>query len=256
MRTPIAPIAALLVASALLVPACDKGGEKKMVVKKAETKKADAPGSGEAGDSPKGEAEDAAKPAEEPAAEVLSLGAAKIMQKDRPEEALEIQADGKVLVNASVVGSIGADGKIKSSDGQVMMSVDSSGMITMGDKPIPLTVVEGGANMQAPNGGVIEIRFAADGSVEMNAKNADGSPARPVEGAPPPPAMVSEGCTGAVAKTCGLAFAAYMMLGAGAPGPGGTAEVPSMPPPPPPGGDGPMPAGPGETPPPPPPPAP
>jgi len=204
MRALAHPLAASFVAGLLLLPACDKD-DNKPDDKTAAHKADDANQADEVKAVPP-------QPQPQPQAAVLTIGAAKIVEKDKPEQGIELGADGIVSVNGDEVGSVAPDGKLRSAEGKIMMTVTTEGRVTVGDKPIPLTLVEGGVNLEGPEGKVVEIRFAEDGAVAMALKNADGSEAEP-PGDEPPPEMTAEGCTGETAKACGLVFAAYMLMG-------------------------------------------
>ena len=145
---------------------------------------------------------------------ILKLGAAKISEKGAPDKGISLTAEGQVVVMGKAVGTVRADGVLLGGRNEVLMKADAEGKISGPDGQVmPLSLVEGGATMSGgPGGQSIELRFTDEGAVTMKAKDAQGNEIPPSEGKSPPPEMVAEGCSGEMAKTCGLAFTAYMML--------------------------------------------
>jgi hypothetical protein len=186
-------------ASVLLLAACDKKDEKKAdpkAEKQAEpTKKTDEP------------VKEVVAP--EPAkADVLVLGAAKLKSKAKPEEVIEIAADGTVSVAGETFVKLSADGKLSKPDGTLIGQVGADGVVTIDGKPMGVTLVEGGASITMPDGKTSTVRFAEDGSITIDPKPEKD----------PPDEMTTEGCTGPVAKTCALVLM-MILLREGEPSP-------------------------------------
>ncbi|MCA9685378.1 MAG: hypothetical protein KC457_24585 [Myxococcales bacterium] len=178
--------------------ACDKHDTKEADKAKTETK--------ESTDAKAGDANADADAGKTEAAPILVIGAAKIMQKDQPDKGIELAADGSVTIAGKPMGKVSADGKLSGVDGKVVMQVDAEGTVTSPDgQRAPMVVQDNGVTMEGPDGKKIAVIFAEDGSVKVEDKSA-------APDAPPPPEFATEGCTGAVAKTCGLVFTAYMLL--------------------------------------------
>ena len=122
-------------------------------------------------------------------------------------------------------------------NGELMMQAMPDGQVMAGGAPAPFKLEPGGASLFGPTGGRAEVRFKDDGSMTMEPK--DGAQAKP---GTEPPRFKAEGCTGEMARTCGMAFFAYMILSSGqgssAPPPAGAAAgaVPAGTPTPPGGG--------------------
>jgi hypothetical protein len=188
-------------ASLLLLAACDKKEEKKA---DAKTDKAE-----KQAEQPAKKADEPAKAEPEPtkAADVLTLGAAKLKAKDKPEEVIDIAADGTVSFAGETIMKLSADGKFSKPDGTVLGQVGADGVVTIDGKPVGVTLVEGGATVTTPDGKTATIGFAADGAMTIEPKPEKESPDE----------MTSEGCTGPVAKTCALVMMTFLLRGESAP---------------------------------------
>lgn len=168
-----------LFASILLLAACDKQGDEKQAAAQTE-KKADEP---------------ATKTVEAEApksANVLTLGAAKLIPTDKPDEVMEIAADGTVTAAGEILVKISSDGKLSKPDGTVIGEVGADGVVMFDGKPSGITLLEDGASVTLPDGKTATLRFAADGTVTADPKPEKSD------------MMTSEGCSGPVAKTCAL----------------------------------------------------
>lgn len=188
MRTPprwLAPILSTLV----LLAACDKQADKKAEADKKADKKADE------------------QPAEAPPVDevkpVLTLGAAKIMEKDKPDEALEITADGTVKFgpNPDMTLKISTDGKVSKADGTVVAQVGADGSLSFDGKPSGAVVSDSGLTMTGPDGKTGTLKFADDGSVVVDPPTADALQ------------MATEGCTGPMVKTCAVVMTMLLLRG-------------------------------------------
>lgn len=192
-----------LFATLLLVAACDKKDDKKADDKKAVDKKAD---DKQADDKIANDKQyDAEPPQPDPAAAVLTLGAAKIMEKDKPDEAIEILADGTVKMGPEHTFKISADGKISKADGAEIGQVAADGTLSLGGKPSGVVLNDTGLTLTAPNGKTATVKFNEDGSVVTDPPAGDGLQ------------MTAEGCTGPMVKTCGVVMTMLVLLSEPAP---------------------------------------
>jgi hypothetical protein len=182
-------------ATILLLAACDKAEDQQPDAKQA-AKQPELPKLPEQLELPEQPKPEQPKPAEGP---VLTLGAAKIMEKNKPDQAIEIAADGTVKMGPDPEHTlkISTDGKVSKVDGTVVAQVGADGSLTFDGKSSGIVLNDAGLVLTAPNGKTATIRFTDEGVM--------------VE---PPPAedmqMVAEGCTGPMAKTCALVMT--MML--------------------------------------------
>jgi hypothetical protein len=196
MRTLLRPLAALFATSFLLLAACDKKtDDKKVDDKKAATKTGD----DKKVDDKKVDDKQVEPPQPEPTpatAAVLTLGAAKIMEKDKPEEAIELLADGtlKFGPNPDETLKISTDGKISKADGTVVAQVGADGAVafTAGGEASGVVLSDAGLTMTGPDGKTATAKFLEDGTIAV-----DPAPAENLQ-------MVAEGCTGPMVKTCAL----------------------------------------------------
>jgi subtilisin family serine protease len=194
MRTPLRTLAPVLV-SLLLLAACDKKPEEKQADAKKtdDVKKADEPEKQAEPEQPK------------PAAAVLTLGAAKLRAKDKPDEVVEIMADGTVKMGTEVFVKLSSDGKISKPDGSALGEVTPEGSVMIDGKPIGVTLVDDGATITMPDGKTATIRFAADGTMTLDPKPETSDE------------MTAEGCSGPVAKACALVLTMFVMQSEPAP---------------------------------------
>lgn len=191
MRTRFRSLAPVFV-SLLLLAACDKQADD---AKKTEAK-TDAKSEKKADEPVK--APEVVPPK---SADVLTLGAAKLTAKDKPDEVIEIAADGTVTVAGETLIKVSSDGKLSKPDGTMIGEVGADGVVTIDGKPMGLTLVDGGASMTTPDGKTATIRFAEDGAITVDPKPEKS------------PEMSSEGCTGPVAKTCALVLMTFLFSG-------------------------------------------
>jgi hypothetical protein len=198
MRTLARFLAPLFATTFLLFVACDKKvDDKKVDDKKVDDKKVD---------DKKADKQVEAQQPEEPqpaTAAVLTLGAVKIMEKDKPEEAIELMADGtlKMGPNPTETVKISTDGKISKADGTVVAQVGADGVLTFDGKASGVVLSDTGMTMTGPDGKVGTARFLEDGTIA-------------VEPAPPENLqMVAEGCTGPMVKTCALILTMLLLQG-------------------------------------------
>ncbi|MCH9681707.1 MAG: hypothetical protein K0V04_09765 [Deltaproteobacteria bacterium] len=199
LRRPLTIVTACLMLS---LSACDDGkgkaDAKKADAKKADAKKADA----KAGDAKKADAKQAdAKQADAKApagAPVLTLGAAKLMQENKPDEVLELLADGGIALSGKPMARLSTDGKLTGPDGKVTLVVGPDGKVTAGGKPTGLELSDGGATVTM-GGKTTKVTFGEDGSITVEPDSGNG------------PKMKHEGCTGPIAKNCGLVLFGMLM---------------------------------------------
>jgi hypothetical protein len=201
MRTFARSLALLSATTFLLLAACDKKAEdkkvdtKKVDVKKADVKKTD--------DDKQVEAPTPEELTPPPAtAAVLALGAVKIMEKDKPAEAIELTADGtlKVGPNPTETLKISTDGKISKADGTVVAQVGADGVLTMDGKASGVVLSDTGMTMTGPDGKTGTAKFLEDGTIAV-----DPAPAENLQ-------MVAEGCTGPMVKTCALILTMLLLM--------------------------------------------
>ena len=188
MSTFTRSITCLLASTVLLLAACDKGDAKKGDDKKVDDKKADDKKAVKADVPP-------VEPKPEPAtADVLALGVVKIMEKDKPAEAIELAADGTLKFGPApdMTLKITIDGKISKPDGTVVAQLGSDGMLSFAGKPSGAVVSETGLTMTGPDGKTGTVKFNEDGSITVDPPSPDAL------------LMVTEGCTGPMVKTCGV----------------------------------------------------
>jgi hypothetical protein len=206
MRTRLRSLAPVFV-SLLLLAACDKKADDKKTDAKTEKKADDKKVDDKKVDDKKVDdkkVDEPVKPAEvEPAnpADVLTIGVAKMTNKEKPDEVIEIAADGTVTAGGETLVKVSKDGKLSKPDGTVIAEVGTDGIVKFDGKPMGLTLVEGGASMTTPDGKTASIRFGEDGKITV-----DPAPEKA-------PEMTSEGCTGPAAKTCGLVLMTFLLLG-------------------------------------------
>ena len=145
------------------------------------------------------DAKPAEKVADEPGA-VLTLGVAKLFEKDKPSEALELSADGKVSMQGTALGTFSADGTLTLTDGTVALEAKPDGSVLAKGKPTELKLTDTGGVLSA-GGESASIGFNPDGTMALD---------------PPPdagdPEMGHEGCAGPMAKTCALAMFAMLSV--------------------------------------------
>lgn len=199
MRTLVRSFVPLFATSFLLLAGCDKKPEdkkvddKKAAEKKAEDKKVDDKKVDEKVEAPQPEV-----PTPTPAtADVLTLGAVKIMEKDKPEEAIELLADGtlKIGPNPEETVKITTDGKVSKADGTVVAQVGADGALSFtsgGDEASGIVLSDTGLTMTGPDGKTATVKFLEDGTIVV-----DPAPAENLQ-------MVAEGCTGPMVKTCAV----------------------------------------------------
>jgi hypothetical protein len=198
MRTHARSLALLSATTFLLLAGCDKkADDKKVDDKKADSKKAD----DEKVDDKKAEVAQPEAPQPETAA-VLALGAVKIMEKDKPDEAIELTADGtlKVGPNPDHTLKVSTDGKISKADGTVVAQVGADGVLTMDGKPSGVVLSDTGMTMTGPDGKTGTAKFLEDGTIAV-----DPAPAENLQ-------MVAEGCTGPMVKTCALILTMLLLM--------------------------------------------
>jgi len=191
-------ITCLLASTVLLLAACDKGDAKKGDDKKVEDKKGDDKKAVKADVPP-------VEPKPEPAtatAELLALGVVKIMEKDKPAEAIELAADGTLKFGPApdMTLKITTDGKISKPDGTVVAQVGSDGMLSFDGKPSGAVVSETGLTMTGPDGKTGTVKFNDDGSITVDPPSPDAL------------LMVTEGCTGPMVKTCGVIMTMLLFM--------------------------------------------
>ena len=131
----------------------------------------------------------------------LTLGPAKLIPKSTPDEFIELLADGTVkFVGVAPGVKITSDGKIVKADGTVSAVVGVDGSLKVDGRDSGIVLDDTGLTLHASNAAKkVIVKFEADGSVVM---------------VPPPGPdleMTAEGCTGPVARTCGLLLAMYVM---------------------------------------------
>lgn len=193
MRTLARSLALLSATTFLLLAACDKkADDKKVDDKKADAKKAD---------DKKAEVAPPEEPKPEPAA-VLALGAVKIMEKGKPDEAIELTADGtlKFGPNPDKTLKISTDGKVSKADGTLVAQVGADGVLTMDGKPSGIVLSDTGMTMTEPDGKTATAKFLEDGTIAV-----DPAPAENLQ-------MVAEGCTGPTVKTCALILTMLLLM--------------------------------------------
>jgi hypothetical protein len=141
---------------------------------------------------------DAAKP--DAAKPVLTLGAAKVMEKDSPDEAIELLADGTVKFsqNPDEMLKISTDGKVTNAAGAVVAEVGADGSLTFDGKSSGVVLNDTGLTMTF-DGKTATVRFTDDGSVVL-----DPAPS-------PDDELIAEGCVGPVAKTCALVMTMFLL---------------------------------------------
>jgi hypothetical protein len=188
MRARVRSLAPLF-ATVLLLGACDKADDKK-VDKQAEKKPDD-----KQVEEPKPE-----EPKPETAA-VLTLGAAKIMEKDKPEEAIEIMADGTVKMSPEPdkTVKISTDGKVTGPEGKIVAQVGADGKLSFDGKDSGIVLSDTGLTMTGPDGKTGTAKFLEDGTIAV-----DPAPAENLQ-------MIAEGCTGPMVKTCALVLTLLLL---------------------------------------------
>jgi hypothetical protein len=192
MRTLARSLTLLSATTFLLLAACDKKADDK----KVDDKKVD----GNKVDDKKVEA-----PEEEPKPEtaaVLALGAVKIMEKDKPDEAIELTADGTLKVGPTPDKTlkISTDGKLSNAEGTVVAQVGADGVLTIDGKASGVVLSDTGMTMTGPDGKTGTAKFLEDGTIAV-----DPAPPENLQ-------MVAVGCTGPMVKTCGLILTMLLLM--------------------------------------------
>ncbi len=125
---------------------------------------------------------------EEPKGVNLTLGAFRLYEADNPAQAIEMTADGGVVIGGAEVARVYTDGRVmRGEELLVTLKEDGSIMMASGDV-FPVTL---DANGHASSPDLPEsLFFAEDGSISGQNESA--------------PKMASEGCQGDVARTCML----------------------------------------------------
>lgn len=198
MRTLARSLAPLFATAFLLLVACDKkADDKKVDDKKAADKKAD----DKKVDDKQVEAPQPEQPKPATTA-VLALGAVKIMEKDKPEQAIELTTDGtlKVGPNPTETLKISSDGKISKADGTMVAQVGADGVLSLGGEASGAVLSDAGLTMTAPDGKTYTAKFLEDGTIVV-----DPAPAENLQ-------MVAEGCTGPMVKTCALILTMLVLM--------------------------------------------
>lgn len=194
-----------LLASVLLFAACPKAEDEQADSKKRDTKKDDGEkrADDKRPDDKKPDEKQADKPAQPQPGGLLTLGDAKIVPKDKPDEGIEITADGtiKMLGKPDETIEISPEGKLSKADGTLIAEVGSDGALMVDGKPSGISVTETGVSIATPDGKTMKIGFLEDGTIVMSPK-----PEAEL------PAMTVEGCTGPVARTCALVLAMFVFM--------------------------------------------
>ncbi len=215
MSVLVRPLAASVLCLALAVPGC-KGTDS---LKKDDAAKT-AAGKGETKAKPSTSApSDPYAPMTANGGPVLALGAAKLMQEGKPEEALELLPDGGIKIAGRPLATLSTDGKLTGPEGKVVLEVGPGDQVTSSGRPVGLRLTATGGQVTT-NGATITMAFEKDGTVSV-------TPAK--EGATK---VTHEGCTGPVARSCALLmFGMLVTVGDAGPGPGPEAKAaPAAPP--------------------------
>jgi hypothetical protein len=198
MRALARSLALLSATTFLLLAACDKKtDDKKVDDKKADDKKAD----DKKADDEKAEVAQPEEP--KPAtAGVLALGAVKIFEKDKPDEAIELLADGTLKVGPTPDKTlkVSTDGKLSNAEGIVVAQVGADGVVTIDGKASGVVLSDTGLTMTGPDGKAGTAKFLEDGTIVV-----DPAPPENLQ-------MVAQGCTGPMVKTCGLILTMLLLM--------------------------------------------
>jgi hypothetical protein len=139
-------------------------------------------------------------------ADVLTLGAAKIMRAGHEDRAFELGADGIVTLAGAPFGTISSDGRMLGPAGNLMMTVQADGTVISGDGPTGIVLDDTGGSLTLPNKLSVKVEFGSDGVIQTQTSGPNAA----LLGADPP-ALLSQGCTGAVTRTCALITLSYLM---------------------------------------------
>jgi hypothetical protein len=128
----------------------------------------------------------------EPAATLLVLGEAKLFERDEPDNAFTIGADGTLTLEGETVGTVSTDGALKTADGTVVMQAQADGSVLVRGESSGLSLSDTGGSLTMDDR-TVTVSFDAEGLVNID----------------PPPSnegllMGHEGCDGEMAKTCML----------------------------------------------------
>ena len=135
----------------------------------------------------------------EPAATLLVMGDAKLFERDEPDNAFAIAADGTLTLEGRAVGTVSADGTLKGPDGTVVMQAQADGSVLVRGESSGLSLSStGGSAVMGDR--TVTVSFDAEGIVTID----------------PPPEnegllMGHEGCEGDMAKTCMLVMFGLLM---------------------------------------------
>lgn len=135
----------------------------------------------------------------EPAETLLVMGDAKLFERDEPDNAFSIAADGTLTLEGQAVGTVSADGTLKGPDGTVVMQAQADGSVLVRGEASGLSLSEkGGSAVMGDR--TVTVSFDADSIVTID---------------PPPDnaglLMGHEGCEGEMAKTCMLVMFGLLM---------------------------------------------
>ncbi len=123
---------------------------------------------------------------------VLALGTAKVFEKESPQGAVFLSADGKVSSEGGRHGTISADGTLTAPDGTVLLQVNADDSVLVRGQSSELELTPTGGTLTF-EGTRSTLAFEEDGSISI-------SPAETSL-----PTMAHEGCVGTMARTCALA---------------------------------------------------
>lgn len=135
----------------------------------------------------------------EPAEALLVMGEAKLFERDEPDNAFGIAADGTLTLEGQAVGTVSADGSLKGPDGAVVMQAQADGSVLVRGEPSGLTLSDNGGSATMGDR-TVTVSFDGEGLVTID----------------PPPENAGlltghEGCEGDMAKTCMLVMFGLLM---------------------------------------------
>lgn len=191
-----------MIATLLLLAGCDKQADDKQVDDKKADKKADKQTAKQPTEKADDKQADVEPPEPKPAAApVLTLGAAKLTAKDKPDQAFELLADGTLKLGPDPEHTlvITTDGRVSGVDGKLIAQVAADGSLSFDGKPSGVVLNDTGLTLSSPDGKTVTVVFGEDGSVNVDPPAGEGMQ------------FVAEGCTGAMAKTCGLVMTVLVL---------------------------------------------
>ena len=137
---------------------------------------------------------------------VLRLGAAKLWREGHEDRAFALAPDGTITLVGAPYGTVSEDGELRDLEGNLMMRATPEGtVVSEGGESTGVVIHDTGGKLSAERLN-IDVRFADDGKIAIEASGPNAA----LLGTDSPQ-MLSQGCTGALTRTCALITLSYLM---------------------------------------------